>query len=39
VILCEAARPEHLLRRAEAERVTATLGLTVDGIRELGRPA
>jgi uncharacterized protein (TIGR03089 family) len=39
VILCEGARPENLLRRAEAERVTATLGLTVDGIRELGRPA
>jgi uncharacterized protein (TIGR03089 family) len=33
------AEPDVLLRRAEAERVTATLGLTLDGYRELGRPA
>jgi uncharacterized protein (TIGR03089 family) len=39
VILCRDPRPDALLRRAEAERVTATLGLSLDGIRELGRPA
>jgi hypothetical protein len=31
--------PDRLLHRAETERVTATLGLRLDGIRELGRPA
>jgi uncharacterized protein (TIGR03089 family) len=30
---------EHLPRRASAERVTATLGRRIEGIRELGRPA
>jgi uncharacterized protein (TIGR03089 family) len=44
VILCRRSpdagpQPDALLRRAEEERVTATLGLTLDGIRELGRPA
>ena len=39
IVLCRAALPSGLQRRAETERVTATLGLTLDGIRELGRPA
>jgi len=39
LVLCRAAASAQLQRRAEAERVTATLGLTLDGIRELGRPA
>ncbi|GAA4745596.1 TIGR03089 family protein [Modestobacter marinus] len=39
LVLCRAAAPSGLLRRAETERVTATLGLKLDGIRELGRPA
>jgi uncharacterized protein (TIGR03089 family) len=39
VILCRDPRPDALVGRAAAERVTATLGLTLDGIRELGRPA
>lgn len=39
VVLCRDPRPDALLRRAEAERVTATLGPRIDGIRELGRPA
>lgn len=30
---------ERLVRRAADERVTATLGRRIDGIRELGRPA
>ena len=39
LVLCRSAAPAQLPRRAETERVTATLGLTLDGIRELGRPA
>ena len=43
MVLCRApvSGPDSaaLRRRAEAERVTATLGLRIDGIRELGRPA
>jgi uncharacterized protein (TIGR03089 family) len=39
LVLCRSAASAQLQRRAEAERVTATLGLTLDGIRELGRPA
>ena len=39
LVLCRAAASAQLQRRAETERVTATLGLTLDGIRELGRPA
>ena len=31
-------RDDVLARRAADERVTATLGLRVEGIRELGRP-
>ncbi|WP_222267283.1 TIGR03089 family protein [Modestobacter marinus] len=38
IVLSRATQPEALLRRASAERVTATLGLTLDGVRELGRP-
>jgi hypothetical protein len=39
LVLCRAAASAQLQRRAESERVTATLGLKLDGIRELGRPA
>jgi uncharacterized protein (TIGR03089 family) len=39
LVLCRAAASAQLQRRAETERVTATLGLKLDGIRELGRPA
>jgi uncharacterized protein (TIGR03089 family) len=39
LVLCRAAAPAGLLHRAEVERVTATLGVKLDGIRELGRPA
>ena len=39
LVLCRSAVPDGLRRRAETERVTATLGLRIDGIRELGRPA
>jgi uncharacterized protein (TIGR03089 family) len=39
LVLCHAPIPAALSRRAADERVTATLGLRVDGIRELGRPA
>ncbi len=39
LVLCRRPDPAALRARAEAERVTATLGLTLDGIRELGRPA
>jgi uncharacterized protein (TIGR03089 family) len=39
IVLSRATPAEALLRRASAERVTATLGLTLDGVRELGRPS
>jgi uncharacterized protein (TIGR03089 family) len=39
LVLCRSAAPAGLLHRAEVERVTATLGVKLDGIRELGRPA
>jgi uncharacterized protein (TIGR03089 family) len=39
LVLCRSAAPSGLPHRAATERVTATLGLTLDGIRELGRPA
>ena len=39
VVLCRSAVPSGLLRRATSERVTATLGLALEGIRELGRPS
>lgn len=38
LVLCRNARPEVLPHRASTERVTATLGLVVEGVRELGRP-
>jgi uncharacterized protein (TIGR03089 family) len=39
LVLCRHPFPERLAERAAAERVTATLGVKLDGIRELGRPA
>ena len=39
LVLCRAPIPEALPRRVTDERVTATLGVRVDGVRELGRPA
>jgi uncharacterized protein (TIGR03089 family) len=39
IVLVRAADPGKLPDRAAAERVTATLGCTIQGIRELGRPA
>jgi hypothetical protein len=39
VVLVRSPDPSLLPGRATAERVTATLGRTIDGIRELGRPA
>jgi uncharacterized protein (TIGR03089 family) len=39
LVLCRHPWPERLAGRAAAERVTATLGRRVEGIRELGRPA
>ena len=38
LVLCRSADASTLLRRAADERVTATFGLRLDGIRELGRP-
>jgi uncharacterized protein (TIGR03089 family) len=38
IVLSRNAWPERLHARAEAERVTATLGCRIEGIRELGRP-
>ncbi|SFL92413.1 TIGR03089 family protein [Geodermatophilus ruber] len=39
LVLCRNPDPARLLQRAAAERVTATLGVQIEGIRELGRPA
>jgi uncharacterized protein (TIGR03089 family) len=39
LVLCRHPRPDGLAARASAERVTATLGPEIDGIRALGRPA
>jgi uncharacterized protein (TIGR03089 family) len=39
VVLCRGTDPGRLPRRAEEERVTATLGAVITGVRELGRPA
>jgi uncharacterized protein (TIGR03089 family) len=39
LVLCRHPHLPGVPARAAAERVTATLGLRVDGIRELGRPA
>jgi uncharacterized protein (TIGR03089 family) len=36
-VLCRRPIAERLPRRAETERVTATLGVRLDGVRELGR--
>ena len=38
LVLCRNAHPDGLAHRAEVERVTATLGRRIEGIRELGRP-
>jgi uncharacterized protein (TIGR03089 family) len=35
LVLCPGAEPDGLVRRAEAEHVTATLGVSVPGIRQL----
>ena len=39
LVLVGNAAPDRLAHRAETERVTATLGPRVAGVRELGRPA
>jgi uncharacterized protein (TIGR03089 family) len=39
LVVCRHAFADQLPQRAAAERVTATLGVKLDGIRELGRPA
>ena len=39
VVLSRNADPERLPRRVADERVTATLGRQIEGVRELGRPA
>ncbi|TFV87779.1 TIGR03089 family protein [Blastococcus sp. CT_GayMR16] len=39
IVLCRYPIAERLPERAAAERVTATLGRNVDGVRELGRTA
>lgn len=39
LVVCRQPSTEDLPRRAAAERVTATLGMRIDGVRELGRPA
>jgi uncharacterized protein (TIGR03089 family) len=37
LVLCRNAAPDRLAERAAAERVTATLGVRIEGVRELGR--
>lgn len=39
LVVCRNAHPGGLPHRASTERVTATLGLKIDGVRELGRPS
>jgi hypothetical protein len=39
LVVCRNAHPGGLPHRATTERVTATLGLKLDGVRELGRKA
>src|SRR3954463_3669260 len=39
LVLGRSVAAAGLAHRAEVERVTATLGVTLDGVRELGRPA
>ncbi len=38
LVVCRHPASDQLKRRADAEGVTATLGVGLDGIRELGRP-
>jgi uncharacterized protein (TIGR03089 family) len=38
LVLCRQPAPDVLPRRAADERVTATLGLRIDGVRQLGGP-
>ena len=38
LVLCRQPDPARLPRRAADERVTATLGRQIQGVRELGRP-
>ena len=38
LVICRNLDPGQLVRRAEAERVTATLGPAIEGVRALGRP-
>jgi uncharacterized protein (TIGR03089 family) len=38
LVLCRNPIPDVLAHRAATERVTATLGLRIEGVRELGRP-
>ncbi|TFV85683.1 TIGR03089 family protein [Blastococcus sp. CT_GayMR20] len=39
IVLCRHPRPDALATRAATERVTATLGVRIEGVRELGRGA
>lgn len=39
IVLCRSAAADGLASRAASERVTATLGTRIEGVRELGRPA
>ncbi|SNR73688.1 TIGR03089 family protein [Blastococcus mobilis] len=39
LVLCRNADEERLGHRADTERVTATLGRGIEGVRELGKPA
>ena len=39
LVLCRHPDPDQLVRRAETERVTATLGPEIEGVRALGRPS
>ncbi len=39
LVLCRRPAVDGLAQRASTERVTATLGLRIAGVRELGRPA
>lgn len=38
IVLCRNADPDRLPARAATERVTASLGVRIDGVRTLGRP-
>jgi uncharacterized protein (TIGR03089 family) len=39
LVLCRNPAADRLAQRASTERITATLGCRVEGVRELGRPA